>query len=255
MNFEKYNLFGVKYAAVDYDTLSDIILEKARERKSFGVSSIDLKKLLNKEPGVISEKINDIDLILPASKLINRALNSFYHLSLNEEITEEDMVNQIMATAHLNGLNVYLYGSTKHTLTRVCNYLNQHFPFVNVVGVYVEKYLDFDDEDETEDIERINHTAANIVLVGKETGNQDAWIADQLGKINSVMVSAGPAFNSFFENGNIVDTPLRVTFEFRLKQFLHKLSHFFRNFSHNFVTHLRFNLLFYKHKFFMRRPA
>ncbi len=254
MKLKKYNLFGVQYSVVDSDTFNKIILEKATERKSFGVSMIDLKKLLTKKNGEIVKKINNIDLVLPTSKIIKRALNSFYHLRSKENISSEEVLNQIMAIAHLNNLNVYLFGSTKNNLTKVCNYLNQNFPFLNVVGVYVEKYLDFVDDERVEDIERINHSAANIVLVGKESGNLDAWIANHVGKIHSVLVSAGPAFKNFFENGNGLDTPLKITIQFKIQNFLYKTSKLFQNLLTGFYSYLRFYLLFFKHRFFIRSP-
>jgi N-acetylglucosaminyldiphosphoundecaprenol N-acetyl-beta-D-mannosaminyltransferase len=64
--FEKYQLFLPQYANLDYDSASDIIIERARKNESFGVSALAVHGLMTSiTDQELGNKINLIDMIVP----------------------------------------------------------------------------------------------------------------------------------------------------------------------------------------------
>lgn len=252
VHFNTYRLFKVKYANVDYDSASDIIVGNARDRKSFGVSALAVHGLVTSlRDRVLGECVNDIDLIVPDGQPVRWALNSFYKLGMKERVYGPELTLWVLRKANVEGLSVYLYGSTEDTLTKLKGFIEQQFPNVVICGMHIDRFRDATEEEDKADIEKINASKANIVLVGRGCPRQEFWVAQHKGKVNAAMMAVGAAFD--FHAGTLKQAPSwmqrnGLEWLFRLSIEPRRLA------KRYFVTNTWFILTFLKYKLFYRRP-
>jgi exopolysaccharide biosynthesis WecB/TagA/CpsF family protein len=196
--FEKRSLFGIEYAIVDYEQASDVILEQAVKRNSFGVSALAVHGLItavrDKRIGKCVEKI---DLVVPDGQPVRWALNNFYKVGLKDRVYGPTLTLHVLRKAAEKSLKIFLYGSTKKTIDAFSEFINNNYPGVTICGIHDDRFRDATPAEDEMDIEMINKAGAHIVLVGRGCPRQEVWVADHLGKINSAMMAVGAAFDFF----------------------------------------------------------
>jgi N-acetylglucosaminyldiphosphoundecaprenol N-acetyl-beta-D-mannosaminyltransferase len=202
----KANLFSVNYALVDYEKASDILIDKAKSRASFGLSALAVHGLIesnwNKQ---LNEQVNKIDMIVPDGQPIRWALNYFHKANLKDRVYGPTLTLYVLDKANREALNVYLYGSTESTLKKLEKFIALKYPKVKVCGVHIDRFREATPEEDLQDIKKINDSGAHIVLVGRGCPRQEKWVADHLGKVNAVMMAVGAAFD--FHAGNVTQAP------------------------------------------------
>jgi exopolysaccharide biosynthesis WecB/TagA/CpsF family protein len=250
--FEKYQLFLPQYANVDYDSASDIIIDRARKNESFGVSALAVHGLMTSVTDQeLGNKINLIDMIVPDGQPVRWALNSFYQLEMKDRVYGPELTLWVLRKANSYGLKVFLYGSTESTLSKFKAFIVSSYPEVIIAGVHIDRFREATEEEDTEDIERINESEANIVLVGRGCPRQELWVANHKGKIKAAMMAVGAAFD--FHAGTVKQAPtwmqkMGLEWFFRLIQEPRRLA------KRYFVTNSMFILKYIKHKFLLRNP-
>lgn len=252
MEFNTHKLFWVDYADVDYNSASDIIIEKAKENKSFGVSALAVHGLMtsgtNKDLGKV---INEIDLIVPDGQPVRWALNSFYKLEMRDRVYGPELTLRVLEKANQLHLRVFLYGSNQHTSDLFKSYIELNFPNVEISGQHVDRFREATLEEDIEDIVRINQSGANIVLVGRGCPRQEFWVADHKDKVNAVMMAVGAAFD--FHAGTLDQAPLWMQ-KNGLEWFYRLVKEPGRLWKRYLFTNSHFILKFLKNKIVLRRP-
>ena len=202
----KKKLFAVDYSIATYDTASDLIVEKARNRTSFGVSALAVHGLMesvkNKSFRACLEKI---DLIVPDGQPVRWALNSFHKVQLKDRVAGPILTRHVLSKADKEGLRVYLYGSVPATLERMQAYIARHYPNLVICGVHADRFRDATPEEDLGDVQKINASGANLVLVGRGCPRQEKWVAAHIGTVQAPMMAIGAAFDFFA--GNIKHAP------------------------------------------------
>lgn len=242
----KYSIFGVNYSATDYDSASDLIIDKAIQRKSFAVSALAVHGLITSvRDKNLNQLIKIIDLIVPDGQPVRWAINSFYKVGLKDRVYGPTLTLHVLRKANQNNLKVYLYGSTETTLNKFSKFIKQNYPDVKISGIHIDRFRDATAEEDVEDIKKINDSGANIVLVGRGCPRQEIWVAEHHGKINAAMMAVGAAFD--FHAGSVKQAPKWIQdagFEwlFRLIQEPKRL------WKRYLTTNSYFMILFLKHK-------
>ncbi|GAB3976787.1 WecB/TagA/CpsF family glycosyltransferase [Spirosoma terrae] len=204
--FSKTFLFGVSYASVDYESATQIIIQNAENKLSFGVSALAVHGLMESNRNkTIGNYVSRIDMVVPDGKPVQWALNAFNKAGLKDRVYGPDLTRYVLKAAGNKQLKVYLYGSTAETLEKLREYIPRTFPGVTICGIHVDRFRDATQEEDAADIEKINRSGANIVLVGRGCPRQEIWVSQHLGKINAPMMAVGAAFDYFV--GNIKRPP------------------------------------------------
>lgn len=201
------DLFGTKYAIVDYETASDVIIAKAVNHISYGVSALAVHGLITGiQEKNIGEKIRSIDMIVPDGQPIRWALNHFHDCKLKDRVRGTTLTLHVLRKANNNKLKIYLYGSTKATIENLQKYIQNNFPQLYICGLHVDRFRAATPSEDEADIKKINDSQANIVLVGRGCPRQEVWVADHHGKINAAMMAVGAVFD--FLSGNKKQAPV-----------------------------------------------
>ncbi len=249
--YKKYTLFVPNYANVDYELASDIIIEKAAKNESFAVSALAVHGLITSiQDKHLGSIINTIDMIVPDGQPVRWALNSFYKLGMKDRVYGPTLTLHVLRKASQLKLKVFLYGSTKNTLTLFKKFINSNFPGVTVCGIHIDRFREATAAEDIEDIIEINHSGANIVLVGRGCPRQEYWVANHKNKVQAVMMAVGAAFD--FHAGTAKQAPKWM--QDRGLEWLYRLlKEPKRLWKRYLVTNTLFILIFFKHKFINRR--
>lgn len=203
---EKRNLFSINYSLTDYDTASDLLVQKARNRNSFGLTALAVHGLIESVwDKNLNRQVNKIDMIVPDGQPIRWALNHFYKAGLKDRVYGPTLTLHVLQKANLLGLKIYLYGSTQDTIRDFRLFIQKNYPNIEICGIHIDRFREATPEEDEEDIKKINYSGAHIVLVGRGCPRQEKWVADHLGKVNAVMMAVGAAFN--FHAGNVKQAP------------------------------------------------
>jgi N-acetylglucosaminyldiphosphoundecaprenol N-acetyl-beta-D-mannosaminyltransferase len=242
----KYSLFGISYTATNYDEAANVIVEKGADRCSFGVSALAVHGLITAyhDPR-LKAQVNQIDLVVPDGQPVRWALNSFYNTRLKDRVYGPQLTLKVLEKASKNKLKIYLYGSTQETCSRFADFIRREYPQLEIAGIHVDRFRDATDEEDRDDIRKINASGANIVLVGRGCPRQEVWVANHLGKVNAAMMAVGAAFD--FHAGTVKQAPAwmqnaGLEWLFRLVQEPRRL------WRRYLVTNSIFIYLFFKHK-------
>lgn len=202
----KKQLFTVNYSITNYNDASNIIIEKAMKHTSFGVTALAVHGLIETVKNKpFRNLVNKIDLIVPDGQPVKWALNSFHKVQLKDRVAGPILTNHVLAKANERSLSIYLYGSTSSTLEKMQEVFRRKYPNITIAGIHADRFRESTEEEDEEDIRKINASGAHIVLVGRGCPRQEKWVANHIGKINAPMMAIGAAFD--FVAGNIKHAP------------------------------------------------
>lgn len=250
MVFEKKNLFGIDFALVDYESASDIIIEKAVHKESFSVSALAVHGLvISVRSKEIGEKIRCIDMIVPDGQPIRWALNSFYNVGLKDRVYGPTLTVSILKKAQREHLNVFLFGSTKKNLDRLAGYIYQNFKGIHICGIHPDRFREATPEEDEKDIQTIIDSKAHIILLGRGCPRQEIWVAEHQDKLDAVLLAVGAAFD--FLAGTLKQAPPWMQ-ERGLEWFFRLSQEPGRLWKRYLFTNSYFVYLWLKHKLFSR---
>lgn len=248
MTFQKIRLFDTAdYAVVDYESASDVIIENARQRNSYGVFAMPVHGLVTavKDPAMY-DAAQKADMIVPDGQPVRWAMNHFYHVGLKDRVYGPTLTLYVLKKADRQELKVFLYGgSTEEALEKFAAFIQKNYPNVEVCGQYREKNPDGD----SLSTEEINASGAHIILVGRGCPRQEIWVANRLGKVKGVMMAVGAAFG--FHAGTVKQAP-RWMQDYGLEWLFRLLTEPRRLWRRYFYTNSYFVLLFLKYKLFSK---
>lgn len=203
---DRVSIFGVTYTACDYESASDAIIENAKQQNSFGVSALAVHGLMESfKDKALMAQVNKLDLVVPDGQPVRWAMNAFHKTGLKDRVYGPTLTLYVLRKAHRDGLGVYLYGSKKETLDKLQDFIKREYPNVIISGVHVDRFREATEEEDLQDIKKINESGANIVLVGRGCPRQEKWVANHLGKVNAAMMAVGAAFD--FHAGTVEQAP------------------------------------------------
>jgi N-acetylglucosaminyldiphosphoundecaprenol N-acetyl-beta-D-mannosaminyltransferase len=102
--------------------------------------------------------------------------------------------------------SIYLYGSTEDTLGKLQSKLLESFPTLRIAGAYSPPFRALTELEDCVIVDHINASGAGTVWVSLGCPKQELWMAAHRGRVNSVMVGVGAAFD--YHAGIIRRSPL-----------------------------------------------
>jgi N-acetylglucosaminyldiphosphoundecaprenol N-acetyl-beta-D-mannosaminyltransferase len=101
----------------------------------------------------------------------------------------------ILESAVRNNLSVGFYGSQPEVLNTLMKRMQARYTGLNVVFSYSPPFCEMRREEDLDVVERINRSGARILFVGLGCPKQEIWMAEHRGKVKSVMIGVGAAFD------------------------------------------------------------
>lgn len=94
-----------------------------------------------------------------------------------------------------DGLRHYFYGATEDTLSKLSEQLKEHYPKLQIAGMYAPPFRALTEGEETEIIRMINETKPDIIWIGLGAPKQENWMAHMKEKLSGVMIGVGAGFD------------------------------------------------------------
>jgi N-acetylglucosaminyldiphosphoundecaprenol N-acetyl-beta-D-mannosaminyltransferase len=85
--------------------------------------------------------------------------------------------------------------SPDYILEKLDNFCSYNYQKLALAGTFSPPHRALSYEEEIADVDRINNSGANMVLVSMGCPRQERWMAGMKGKIDAVMIGVGGAFS------------------------------------------------------------
>ena len=113
-----------------------------------------------------------------------------------ERVYGPDLLREVCQRSLTEGHAHYFYGGGPGIANKLATRLKHQFPGLRVAGTFSPPFRLLTSIEDSEVVDRIQNSGADLVWVGLGTGKQERWMAEHLGKIQvPVMVGVGAAFD------------------------------------------------------------
>jgi N-acetylglucosaminyldiphosphoundecaprenol N-acetyl-beta-D-mannosaminyltransferase len=136
--------------------------------------------------------VNGADIVTPDGMPLVKGLKA--NGIQQSRVAGPDLMPSLLEVSAQEGLKVYFYGSTDEVLQKLNSYCQYTYPTLSIAGMYSPPFRQLSEAEIQYDIDTINNSGANMVLVALGCPKQERWMASMKGKINAVMIGVGGAF-------------------------------------------------------------
>ncbi len=193
----KRKLISINVSEISYKEALSQIIGLASEKKSSYVCVANVHMLVEAHKDrEFADIVNSADLAVTDGMPLVKSLKILYGVS-QDRIAGMDLLGDILKESENSGLSVFFYGSTTEVLNLIKNRIGIDFPRLKTAGFYSPPFRNLTDKEESDVINLIRESNANIVFVGLGCPKQEQWMARMKGKINAVMIGIGGAFTMY----------------------------------------------------------
>ncbi|WP_051311562.1 WecB/TagA/CpsF family glycosyltransferase [Zooshikella ganghwensis] len=195
---KKNHLLGIPFSNIDLQTALNLvgeILDQTIHSNLFFInahcintsySNIEYKKALQKA-----------SIIFPDGSGVSYACKMLGG-SLTENLNGTDLFPHFCSLFSEKNKSIYLLGAKPGTVERLEEWIENHYPSLNVVG---KQHGYFPDSKTDAIIDQINQSGADILFVAFGVPKQEIWISQNEHKLNTILnIAVGGLFDFYGKN-------------------------------------------------------
>ncbi len=176
-------IFGISILSATFEDVLQLIMEMMNENKVHILCDINVANLsLMYKNEFVANFVKESDIVVPdglpivwASKLLGRPLK--------QRIAGCDLFSKLIEFGSNKGYRFYLLGAKENVVTRLKNVFENMYPEIKIVGIR-NGYFNIDDENVI--VDRINHSKANVLILGFSSPKREEFIKRNKKKFTSV---------------------------------------------------------------------
>jgi N-acetylglucosaminyldiphosphoundecaprenol N-acetyl-beta-D-mannosaminyltransferase len=194
-NLASCNILGMQVNTINMEQVQEIVTRwvEGDESRSIALANVHMVMESYDCPS-FRNIINSSDLTIPDGKPL-----SFFmfvrQLRKQPQIRGPELALRLCSMAQDKFFKVGFYGSTPLTLEKLTNSMHRMFPSLDIAYIYSPPFRSLTSEEDDQVIKEINDSGTRILFVGLGCPKQERWMWEHIGKINSVMVGVGQAFD------------------------------------------------------------
>jgi len=189
-----------------YNEAVNWIIDKAKSHSSTSVCIANVHMCMETyDSAEYAAVVNNADLATPDGKPLIWVLKTLGYKNC-QQIRGTDLFHSLCKAAPEHKLKIGLYGSTEQTLELLKIQLNTLYPNLTVAYSYSPPFRVLSQSEQDKVVNEINKSDCNILFVGLGCPKQEIWMSQNRGKVNSVMIGVGAAFD--FISGQKKEAPL-----------------------------------------------
>jgi N-acetylglucosaminyldiphosphoundecaprenol N-acetyl-beta-D-mannosaminyltransferase len=200
-------LLGVPLAVTTYDKALDWMdATVAAGRKGYiCVAAVHTVMACQEDPE-LRAAVNGASFTVPDGQPLVWAMNLLGH-RLPDRVYGPELMERACERAAASGTRIYLYGGRNQgALVQLTLNLRRRFPGLRIVGGYSPPFRELTPGEESQIVDEINQSRADIVWVGIGVPKQEKWMARMRERLDaSVLVGVGAAFD--FHAGLVPQAP------------------------------------------------
>jgi N-acetylglucosaminyldiphosphoundecaprenol N-acetyl-beta-D-mannosaminyltransferase len=217
INFQSYNILGIRVDAVDMETALAQMEEFIKSRKPHLVVTADASGVVMAQTDPELHRImNSADLVTPDSTGILWAAKQLGY-SLPQRVSGVDIVDLLCGRAAAGGYSVFLLGSAPGVVDAAAGELKRRYPGLNIAGCH---HGYFKPEESNSIAQMVRDAKPDILFVAFGIPRQEKWITRYKREMNvPVSIGVGGTFDVI--SGNVKRAP--VWMQRRGLEWLHRL--------------------------------
>lgn len=192
----RFNVLGTLVNAIELDQAAEQVILAARERRPLGLSALAVHGVIcGVDDPTLQFRLNQLELVVPDGQPVRWALKWLYGAELAERVYGPDLMTRVCERAAQQGLSVYLYGSTPHTLAELTRRMGERFPKLRIAGAKPSRFRPADEAERLSDLREISQSGANLVFVGLGCPRQEIWAYENRLDLSMPVLAVGAAFD------------------------------------------------------------
>jgi exopolysaccharide biosynthesis WecB/TagA/CpsF family protein len=192
----KRNVLGVLVDPTTYAEATDAVIAAARDGRPFALTALAVHGVMTGvQDRAQAARLNALDLVTPDGQPVRWALNSLYDAGLTDRVYGPTLALRVVQRAAVEGLPVYLYGSTDETLHRLVPRLQELYPDLKIAGREPSKFRSARPGEAEEIAARIAGSGARLVLVGLGCPRQEIFTYAMRSRLSMPLLAVGAAFD------------------------------------------------------------
>ncbi len=189
------HILGMRVDATSYREACEAVVDWAHHSQSRYVCVATVNNVMEAHDSPEFRRImNDADLVTPDGMPLVWGLR-LMGASNAGRVYGPDLTPAVLAAAERERIPVGFYGGSRAVLERLLERVAGWFPRLEVAYAYSPPFRPLSPEEDDRIAEEINRSGARILFVGLNTPKQDRWMAAHRGRVSTVMLGVGAAFD------------------------------------------------------------
>lgn len=203
---DRYNVLGIRIAAVDYDSAVETIIGAARARHALSVSALAVHGVMT---GVLDPihrfRLNHLDLLVPDGQPVRWALRWLHRVRLGDRVYGPRLMLKLCERAAADGIPIFLFGGPDSLLAALQARLTHRIPRLAIAGVMASRFRQLTAEEQQALTEAIRTSGAGIAFIGLGCPRQEVCVFELQPFLSLPLVAVGAAFS--FHAGLLPQAP------------------------------------------------
>lgn len=192
---EHRHILGMRVDGTSYPDAVGRVVAWARGRESRYVCVATAHMVMEAhDAGEFRSIVNSADLVTPDGMPLVWGLR-WLGIPGATRVRGSDLTPEVLRAASGEGIPVGFYGSTPSVLARFTDKVRRQYPDLSVAFAESPPFRPLTEQEDRECVERIARSGARILFVGLGCPKQEQWMAWQRGRIGTVMLGVGAAFD------------------------------------------------------------
>ena len=188
-------VLGASIGSSDYLSASRKILEWAHEDLNRCICAANVHMLMEAyDSPEYKQIINSADLVTPDGMPLVWMMRLKGQKD-QQRVYGPTLMLHVLQAAAGEGIPVGFYGSSPEVLKTLLVKMQERYPNLKVAYSFSPPFRDLSRGEDLEIIDRINSSGARILFVGLGCPKQEKWMAEHRGRVNTVMLGVGAAFD------------------------------------------------------------
>ena len=187
-------LITINLSLGSFQSFVNNILALGKKRQSSYVCVANVHMCVETyQDSTFAQIVNQADIVTPDGVPLIKGLKLLFNIT-QERVAGPDLMPALLSESEKEGMKIYFYGSTDDVLDKLRAFCLENYPNLSIAGMYSPPFRALTEAETQMEIQNINTSEANIVLVALGCPKQERWMANMKGQINAVMVGVGGAF-------------------------------------------------------------
>ena len=189
------SVLGTRIEPTSYDQATRAVIEWAASALSKYVCLATVSQVMEgHDAPELQAVMNEADMVTPDGMPLVWALRLLGRADATR-VYGPDLTPIILERAGMEGLPVGFYGGSPDVLNRFIHRMTQRFAKLQVVYAYSPPFRALTPEEDQRAVQEINTSGARILFVGLGNPKQEFWMAAHRGRVQTVMLGVGAAFD------------------------------------------------------------
>lgn len=192
----RHSILGVPISATDYRSAVNCLISAARNMRPALATALAVHGVVEaSRDRQLADKISTFELVTPDGQPVRHALNILHSAGLPDRVYGPSLMILVCERASVEGIGIYLYGSTTETVECLRRVLLQRIPELRIVGAEPSLFRPLTREESLALSQRITASGAGIVFLGLGCPRQEHFAFEHRELIPAVQVCVGAAFD------------------------------------------------------------